>query len=116
MKLQDLKQKGAIVAPGLTPKEITWTRKDPVTNEELTDTFTVFVVRQSFGIISEIMRGDQANEGYSKTAALIASCIRLGDDGTEVMEYDEAYQLQPSLAWEFLGVINEVNKAGAGKN
>lgn len=108
MNLSELKAKGGIVASAPVPREVTWTRKNDA-GEEVTDTFTVFIKRQSFGSIETIWAGA---EDRSKSATYISQSLRLGDKGKEQMSYDEAFQLDPSLATVFITAINEVNGTG----
>lgn len=102
MNLQQLRDSGGIVSPEPVKKPVEWRGKK----------FNVHVVRQSFGTVEEIVR---QSEGRSRSAALIASFIRLGDNGTEQLSYDDAYQLQPELAAEFVRVVNEVYEGDAAK-
>lgn len=108
MNLSELKAKGGIVAAAPIPKEVTWTRRNDA-GEEMSDTFTIFVKRQSFGSIETIWA---SGEDRSKSAAYISQSLRLGDKGKEQMSYDEAYQLDTSLATVFITAINEVNGTG----
>ena len=108
MNLSDLKAKGGFVALAPVPKELTWKRKDAA-GQEVEDTFTVYVMRQSFGAIESIWAG---TEDRSKAAAYISQSIRLGDKGKERMSYDDAFQLDPGLAGLFISAINEVNGTG----
>jgi hypothetical protein len=109
MDLQTLKNKGGIVDMAMVKCEVVWKHKDNVTDEEIEDKFSVFVVRQAWGIIDQIVRSDEP--GFSKSSALICHCVRFGDEGEQQMEYDEAFQLQPSLAAALLKAVNEVNKS-----
>lgn len=104
MKLSDLK--GAVVSSELVEKEIVWTRD--VDGEEVTDTFTVFVKRPSFGDVERIFVG---GDDKSRSAAMIAACIRMGDQGEEALTYDQAYQLTPSLAKLLSDAVREVTDA-----
>lgn len=108
MNLAELKAKGGIVAAAPVQKEVTWVRKNDA-GEEVTDTFIIFVKRQSFGSIETIWA---SGEDRSKSASYISQSLRLGDKGKEQMSYDEAYQLDPSLATVFITAINEVNGTG----
>lgn len=102
MNLQQLRESGGIVPSEPIKKTVKWRN----------DTFNVFVVRQSFGSVEQLVQEVDVN---SRTAALIASFIRLGDDASEKMTYEDAYQLHPELAGEFVRVINEVYKDDEAK-
>lgn len=107
MKLQDLKDKGGFVPQAPIPMEVTWTRT--VDGSEVSDTFTIHVLRQSFGTIERLLLTDSKDPDRSQSARFIAETIRLGDKGKEVISYADAYALEPSLAGVFLKAINEVN-------
>jgi len=113
MKLEQLKQKGAMVAQELVPCEVTWKHVDAENGEEVEDTFNIFIVRQSFGVMSDIIKADSPN--YRRGAGISAACVRLGESGEEVMTYEDAYSLESSLAFLFLEKVSEVNKS-KGKN
>jgi hypothetical protein len=105
MDLRELKAKGGFVSAEPVPVEVTWKHgKD-------TDTFTVHVVKQSFGAMEGMF---EAATDRSRAATFIAACIRLGD-GKERMSYDDAYALDPSLATVMVEAINKVN-GGKPKN
>lgn len=101
MKLSDLR--GAVVSGELVKKDIVWTRD--VDGEEVTDSFAVFVKRPSFGDVERIFVG---GDDKSRSAAMISACIRMGEHGEELLTYDQAYQLVPSLAQLFSEAIKEV--------
>lgn len=103
MKLKDLRAKGAFVKTGLVTKTIDWTHTDEETGETVTDTFTVQVKRQSFGVLSRALAG--GIEGAP--AALISECIVLGDN--EVLSPADAFNLHPDLATLLVRAVNEVN-------
>lgn len=102
MNLQKLRESGGIVPSEPIKKAVKWRN----------DTFNVFVVRQSFGSVEQLVQG---LDGRSRSAALIASFIRLGDDAAEQMSYEDAYQLHPELAGEFVRVVNEVYEGDEAK-
>lgn len=111
MNLKELKERGGFVSSALVKKEIVW-KHAAESGEEHTDTFTVFVRRQSFGSVERVFFG-QADQ--SKAATLISESLRLGD-GKERLSYEDAFQLDPSLAALFIAAINEVNGVGEQKN
>lgn len=105
MNLKELRERGGFVASAPVPKEVEWKHTDE-TGEQVTDKFTVYVVKQSFGDVERLYVG---GGDRSKAASFIEQCIRLGD-GTERMSYDEAYQLDPGLAAVLVQAANEVNR------
>lgn len=70
----------------------------------------MFVKRQSFGSIERLFLSDE--DDRSKSAAYIAATVLLGDKGAEPMSYEDAYQLEPSLAGVLIKAVNEVNGTG----
>jgi hypothetical protein len=108
MNLAELKAKGGFVALAPVAKEVTWTHKNDA-GEEVKDTFTVFIKRHSFGTIEQIWAGESDR---SKSASYIAQSVRLGERGKDALSYEDAFQLDPSLATVLIGAINEVNSTG----
>jgi hypothetical protein len=109
MDLRELKAKGGFVSAEPVPREVEW--KHNGDGKEVTDKFTVHVVKQSFGAIEKLFSG---TDDRSRSAAFISECIRLGD-GTERMTYEDAYMLDPGLAAVLVGAINQVNGTGKAK-
>jgi hypothetical protein len=106
MKLAELKAAGGFVPSAPIKKSVTWKRKG---HDDVV--FDVRVKRQSFGMIERtFMTGD---DDRSNSAAYIADSILLGDKGSEAMTYEDAYQLEPSLAKALIDAINAVNGTGA---
>lgn len=111
MKLSELRSKGGFVSAALVPKEVTWVHTDDAV-EQQADTFTVHVRRVSFGTVERMYVGA---DDQSKSAALLAHSIRLGDGGKEALSYDDAYQLDPGLAAVLIAAVNDVNGTGQAK-
>src|SRR5690625_65470 len=103
MDLTQLKAKCAVVSADLVKAPVTWTHKTP-DGTEVTDEFDVFVRRVSFGVL------ERAGQEANRASALIAACVCFGKDGEEVMSYDEACALDPSLATQLVEAVNRVNK------
>ncbi|WP_302553757.1 phage tail assembly chaperone family protein, TAC [Comamonas kerstersii] len=101
MKLSDLQAMGGFVDTEPVKKQVRW----KMGGKE--HTATVHVVRQPFGVVESVLSG--AAEDRSHGAQLISMCIRLGEDASEQLTYEQAYNLHPAVAWAFVGVINEVN-------
>lgn len=111
MKLDELKARGGLVNTTLERKSITWRRKDEQGDEE-DITFDIFVKRNSFGIIDQIMKSER--DERSRSATLISAGVRLGEEGEEELTYADAYALEPGLAMAMLNAFMEVNKVGKG--
>lgn len=110
MNLKQLKAKGGIVDAQLIRKEVSWTHLDSKSGKEVTDTFTLHIRRQSFGVIERLFA--QGETEQSRNASYIAASVSLGAEGTEALSYDDAYSLEPSLGFLMLNAINEVNGTG----
>ncbi|WP_421547950.1 phage tail assembly chaperone family protein, TAC [Pseudomonas sp. QD4] len=116
MNLKQLKAKGGIVDGQAVKKEVSWTHPDSKTGKEVTDTFTLHIRRQSFGVIERLFA--QGESESSRNASFIAASVALGAEGAESLSYDDAYNLEPSLGFLILNAVNEVNGTGgaAAKN
>ncbi|WP_277590505.1 phage tail assembly chaperone family protein, TAC [Pseudomonas chlororaphis] len=116
MNLKQLKAKGGIVDSLPVRKEVSWTHLDSKSGKEVTDTFTLHIRRQSFGVIERLFT--QGETEQSRNASYIAASVSLGDEGTEALSYDDAYSLEPTLGFVILNAVNEVNGTGgtAAKN
>lgn len=104
MDLKELKGKGGFVPSALVKKSVQWEH-----NGETLD-FDIFVRRLSFGVIEKMLANNDNEQ--SRTSMLIAACICLGDGGKESLSYDDAYQLEPTLARVFADALKEVNELG----
>jgi len=117
MNLQELREKGGIVPPGLVKKSIEWKHRDD-SGEEVVDTFDVHIARVSFGIIENLIMSaandakDNPEDKRAINAALIAESVRLGDEGKERISYTDAYQLHRSLGTALVRAVTEVNSLG----
>lgn len=107
MNLTQLKAAGGIVVGGLVKKEVTWKRPHPKSGKEVSDTFTIHVRRQSFGVIESLFAPSEADQ--SRNAKYIAACVMLGPDGEEPISYEDAFNLDNSLGFLILSAVNEVN-------
>lgn len=105
MNLKELKARGGFVSPAPVKKSVTWKHVDD-NGVEQEDTFDVWVVRLSYGMIDSLYSGEDAR---SRNAALISEAVRLGESGKERFTYQDAYQLQPSLARALMLACAEVN-------
>lgn len=93
MNLNELRAAGGFIESALVRKEITWTRVPAGRKKAVSDTFQVFVRRNSFGAVERLFsaEGDQ----QSRNARYLAECIRLGETGEESLTYEQAYDLYP---------------------
>jgi hypothetical protein len=110
MNLKDLEAAGGYVPPEPVAKEIEWTHFDKEKGEDVTDKFTVYVRRQSFGDTEQLFAKPPEGEQYHALAATyISKSLLFGEAKDEVMTYEQAYQLDPTLGRLFVKAINEVN-------
>jgi len=108
MKLSELTSRGGFVHGDPVKRQITWVHVDQETGKPVSDVFDVWVIQPSYGMIDTALR-DEKSDIKSANAAAIAACIRLGDDASEKMTYDQAYSLHPALA---LAMRDAINGAG----
>ncbi|MBA5012053.1 phage tail assembly chaperone family protein, TAC [Pseudomonas aeruginosa] len=108
MNLNELRAAGGFIESALVRKEITWTRVPAGRKKAVSDTFQVFVRRNSFGAVERLFsaEGDQ----QSRNARYLAECIRLGETGEESLTYEQAYDLDPALGFLLLQALGEVNR------
>jgi hypothetical protein len=128
VNLEQLTELGGVVPGDLVPQDVTWNRIDDNTGEEVSDTFKVFVRRLAYidqermfrmaGLYDKVDPDNPDAEALlneveqkSINAALIATAIRLGDEGEETMPYETACSLKPSLAQAFIEAVHKVNHA-----
>lgn len=107
MDLKQLQKSGGFVSADLVKRKCVWAHKDEA-GEEHKEVFDVFIKRAPFGAIERAL----LDETLSRSSAIISACIRLGDKGQQELSYDQAYQLQPSLARIFMEAIATVNDVG----
>jgi len=107
MNLEQLRQAGAFVDPAPVREEVEWTHKTE-DGETVTEKFAVHVRRQSFGAVDRLF---SSLDDRSRSAWLISQSVLLGPEAREQFTYDDAYQLDPGLAYVLIDVINRVNTA-----
>lgn len=95
MKLVDLRKVGAFVETELVEKPVEWEGNH----------FTVLVRKLSFGDFEAIFR---VKEGESQSAAILSKTVFLMDE-KRLMTYEEAYQLQASLAAKLMDAVKEAS-------
>ena len=112
MDLQQLRERGGIVPSAPVRTEVSWTHPGD-DGQDVTDTFTVYVVKHSFGTVERLVLAERHDADASNRALLISQSIRLGEDGSESLSYEDAFQLEPRLARALLDAIYAVNGLGA---
>lgn len=101
MDLKTLQQQGGFIDGAPFKEPVTWRRAD---GDEVK--FDVHVVRQPFGVVDEVLK---TSDGRSQSARMISNCIRLGDKAQDSLTYEQAFALDPTLAFALIGAINRVN-------
>lgn len=99
--LKELETLGGFVPARPIRKEIKFT----LNGEELSA--VIHVKKISIGEFEALFLGD--TEERSRTAKAISVAILLGDEGKEVIPFEKAYKLEPSLAGAMFAAFNEVN-------
>lgn len=121
MDLQWLQANGGLVAQAPVVRTVSWTHLGPE-GQEVTDTFSVRVRKLSVGDVERLVSESSRKPGRSYTASIIAESILLGEQGNDRFTYEQAFQLDPSLAEVLLeDAVNPVNplrrrKGGDAKN
>lgn len=105
MNLKELKAAGGFVPAEAVKRSVVWERAP---GDEVT--FDIYVKRLSFGSVERMLT--ETNENRSRSAELIAACVRLGENGADALTYDDAYNLEPSLAKAIGEAVREVNELG----
>jgi len=113
MDLKTLRERGGFVPSAPVAHEVSWAHANE-NGEQVTDTFTVYVVKHSAGSI-ERLRAEAASDLSRLWGPLFLSAsLRLGDDASERLTYDEACALDPALARALVDAIAAVNGTGEG--
>lgn len=103
MNLAQLQAAGAFVEAAPVKTAVTWTRQNAA-GEEVSDSFDVWVRRRSFGTFERVA---MLGEDRSKSAKMLSECILLGEE-QEAISYEQAYQLDPSLAFALVQAVKDV--------
>jgi hypothetical protein len=104
MDLKQLKAVGGFASSKLIPVKKIWETPD---GEKVDIEF--FVIRRSFGQAEQFYKLTQEKKDISVSSTLISEAVRLGKDGKERLTYEQAYELEPSLATLFFEGINEAS-------
>lgn len=129
MDLQWLQEKGGLVPlAAVVEREVSWTH--PTTAEQprdvdgqflpwefVTDTFTVRVKKLTVGDVERLLAASGKSPGRSYSATMISETVLLGDDGETRLTYEQAIQMDPTLADVLLAdavqPINPMNRRQA---
>lgn len=107
MNLKELRAKGAFVSAHPVKKSVTWQ------SESGEVAFDVYIKRLSFGDYERLFLAE--SDDRSRMARVLCETIKLGDEGKETLSYQDAYQLDASLARVLLDAVNGVNGVGVPK-
>ena len=69
----------------------------------------MFVKKVSFYDFEKLYL-DKNESTDSQSALIVSTCIRLGENGDELLPYDVACNLHPSLGISLVNAVHEVNK------
>jgi hypothetical protein len=121
MDLKQLQATGAFIESPPEPQEVTWVHLDKATGEEKTETFQVFVKKLSVALMDRIITPPETPKGkksvpFSRSSALIAAGVLLGDDkgGFQEIPYSMARVMDYALAEAMLLAFNKVNRRRGG--
>lgn len=106
MDLTKLQEIGGFVPSAPVKKEVIW---QPVEGESVT--FTVHIKKLSAGSVERLWSDTRKDRSHA--AALIAESVLLGDEGTERIPYDKAFELELSLANVLMEAVDSVNPTKA---
>ena len=101
MNLKELRAKGAFVSAHPIKKAVVWK------HEDAENAFDVYVRKLSFGDYERLFLAE--SDDRSRMARVLCETVKLGDGGNESLSYEDAYQLDASLARVLLDAVNEVN-------
>lgn len=99
--LSDLKAAGAVVDGGLIEREIRFTL------DEVEHTATIHIKRLAIGDYEQL--NTEIKESRSKIAHMIATAVRLGENGDEVITFEDAYRFRVELADAIAEAFEAVN-------
>jgi len=111
MNINDIEKNGGFVDGTLIKKSGVWKRINAETGA--LDDFQVeyFVKLSSWLEYQEIFKGLDASKGLNPECLSIVACIRLGEDGSEQLTYEQAVRLDSGLFNVFRTGISELYAA-----
>ena len=108
MNLKELRAKGAFVSAQPIKRSATWKTPEGEQVE-----FDVHVKKLSFGDYERLFLSE--SDDRSRMARVLCETVRLGPDGKDEFSYQDAYQLESTLARVLLDIVNETNGIGTPK-
>lgn len=110
--LSQLRSAGGILSREPVVVTGTWKHNGP-DGEEIEDTFDVGVIKVSFGDMADLFKEKDREQ---LAVSLSKSVMFANEKGKlELLSYDDAYRLEPSLGMAILEVVRQVN-GGDRKN
>ncbi|MDP2141271.1 MAG: phage tail assembly chaperone family protein, TAC [Gammaproteobacteria bacterium] len=109
MNLAELTALGGVIPSAPQREEITWVRDTEEGEKE--DSFFIHVVQLAYGDVHTISAENSTGKDQRRvyTAQLICAAVRLGDDASERLTYEQAYHLHPGLGAAMLSAVVRVN-------
>jgi hypothetical protein len=103
--LSQLKAAGGFVSAPMQ-REVTWDRVDEETGEQLSDTFDIYIARPSLG---STLSASKTPEGLDPVLFNMSKTLFLKNekDQLQLITYEEADALEPTLAQAIMKVVNE---------
>lgn len=104
MNLDQLKAAGGFVEAEPVKVPVEWAHKTKA-GADVVDKFDVWVRLRSFGLFERVasLGGDR-----SRSAQMLSECILLGDE-RQALTYEQAYQLEPDLAFVLVEAVRGAN-------
>jgi hypothetical protein len=104
--LSQLQAAGGFVSREPLRREVVWTHPDPETGEEVSDSFDIFIPRNS---LASVLMRESRPEGMNAVAWEFSQSLMLADDDGKpvLISYDAAEMLDPSLATAIMKVIQD---------
>jgi hypothetical protein len=109
MDLKQLQELGGFVPKAPIKRSVKW---QPL-NEDGTPKgdelqFDIFIRKLSFGSLERLFDDKQPMD-RARMSAYIADAVCLGEGGKQRLSYQQAFDLEPTLATAFMSAVGEVN-------
>lgn len=119
MELADIEAGGGFVDRRLVPIKDKWRRFDDNAGKMVENEVGFFVRQVSYSDTKRVMQGlalddtptPETGEGapaLDPEVLMIAACIRLGEDGSQALSYEQVDRLEPALFAVFRKAVNSV--------